>query len=107
MARTRAASSALTQQLAAARVDVVAQERRAAGPLALAAGGGDLVAGALGDDLALELGEGQQHVEDQPAHRLVAVLNCCVTDTKETWCCSKVSIIVAKSSRERLRRSTL
>src|SRR5439155_20592809 len=44
------------------------QQRPAPGPLALAPGGGDLVAGALGDDLALELGEGQQDVEDQPAH---------------------------------------
>ena len=56
------------QQPAAARVHVEAQQRPAAGPLALAPRGGDLVAGALGDDLALELGEGQQDVEDQPAH---------------------------------------
>ncbi len=32
-------------------------------------GGGDLVADALAGDLALELGEGQQDVEGQPAHR--------------------------------------
>ena len=37
----------------------------------------------------------------------VALLNCCVIDTKETPCCSKVSIILAKSNRERLSRSTL
>ncbi len=37
--------------------------------LALAPGGGDLVTGALGDDLALELGEGEKHIQDQPAHR--------------------------------------
>jgi hypothetical protein len=37
----------------------------------------------------------------------VAVLNCCVTLTKETPCRSNVSIILAKSSSERLRRSTL
>jgi hypothetical protein len=41
-------------QLEAAGVHVVAQDRVAAGPLALAAGGGDLVAGAFGDDLPLE-----------------------------------------------------
>jgi hypothetical protein len=46
------------RQALAARVQVVAQQRPAAGPLALAARGGHLVAGALGDDLALELGEG-------------------------------------------------
>jgi hypothetical protein len=37
----------------------------------------------------------------------VAVLNCWVTETKETRCLSKVSIMRAKSSSERLRRSTL
>jgi hypothetical protein len=34
-----------------------------------AAGSGNLVAGALRDDLALELCEGQQHVQNQPPHR--------------------------------------
>ena len=97
MARTRSASSSLTTSLNPLRVHVVAEERLAAGPLALAARGGDLVPGALGDDLPLELGEGEQDVEHQPAHR-VAVLNCWVTETKETWCCSKVCIIRAKSS---------
>src|SRR3546814_20454675 len=32
-------------------------------------GGGDLVTDALARDLALELGEAEQHVEGQPAHR--------------------------------------
>ena len=41
----------------------------AAGPLALAAGGGDLVARPFADDLALELRERQEHVQHQPAHR--------------------------------------
>jgi hypothetical protein len=50
-------------------VEVIAQEGVAAGPLALAAGGGDLVARPLGDQLALELGKGQQHIENQPPHR--------------------------------------
>ena len=57
------------RQPLAARVHVVAQHRTAARPLALATRGRDLVARPLGDDLPLELGEGQQHVEDQPAHR--------------------------------------
>ena len=37
----------------------------------------------------------------------VAVLNCCVVETKEIPFCSKTSIMRAKSSSERLRRSTL
>jgi hypothetical protein len=57
------------QQLAAPGVDVVAQQRVAPGPLPFPPGGGDLVAGPLGDDLPLELREREQHVEDQPAHR--------------------------------------
>jgi hypothetical protein len=59
-------------QLLRRRIDVVAEHGQAAGPLALLAGGGDLVAGALGDDLALELREGEQDVEDQTAQRTVA-----------------------------------
>jgi hypothetical protein len=38
---------------------------------------------------------------------LVALLNCWVIETKETLCFSNVSIMRAKSSSERLRRSTL
>src|ERR1051325_4649381 len=45
--------------------DVVAERRHAAHPHALSLGGGDLVAHALADDLALELREGQQHVQRQ------------------------------------------
>ena len=40
-----------------------------AGPFAFAPRGRDLVAGAFADHLALELGERQQDVEHQPAHR--------------------------------------
>ena len=47
---------------------VVADGNGASGPLASATGGGDLVAGTLGDHLALELAERHQHVEGQPAH---------------------------------------
>jgi len=37
----------------------------------------------------------------------VVVLNCWVTETKETPLASKISTILAKSERERVRRSTL
>ena len=37
----------------------------------------------------------------------VFVLNCCVTETKQTPCFSNNSIILAKSSSDRLSRSTL
>jgi hypothetical protein len=50
-------------------LDVVAQRRHAAHPHALALAGRDLVADALAGDLALELGEGQQDVQHQAAHR--------------------------------------
>ena len=36
-----------------------------------------------------------------------AVLNCCVTEKKETLYCSNESMILAKSNNERLRRSTM
>jgi hypothetical protein len=49
-------------------IDVITEKRHAAGPFALPAGSGDLVARAFRDDLALELGKGQQDVQDQPAH---------------------------------------
>ena len=50
--------------------DVVAERHRPTGPLALAPGGGDLVAGPLGDHLALELREAHEHVQREPAHRV-------------------------------------
>jgi hypothetical protein len=37
----------------------------------------------------------------------VALLNACVIDTNATLCFSKTPRILAKSSRERLKRSTL
>ena len=49
--------------------DVVAERRNAAHPHALAARRGELVADPLADHLALELGEAEQDVERQPAHR--------------------------------------
>ena len=48
---------------------VVANRSHAANPKTLPLRGRDLVADALGGDLALELGERQQHVEGQPSHR--------------------------------------
>ena len=49
--------------------DAIAVGRHPAHPHALPARGSDLVADALGCDLALELGEGQQDVQRQPTHR--------------------------------------
>ena len=49
--------------------DVVAERDVAAHPHALGLRRRDLVADALAGDLALELGEREQHVERQPAHR--------------------------------------
>jgi hypothetical protein len=49
-------------------LDVEAERRHAPHPHPLALAGGDLVADALAGDLALELGEGQQHVEHQSSH---------------------------------------
>src|SRR5438477_11300009 len=48
---------------------VIAQRHIAAHPHALLLRGGDLVADAFAGDLALELGEGQQHVERQASDR--------------------------------------
>jgi hypothetical protein len=48
---------------------LVTQGNHTADPKALAFGGSDLVADALGGDLALELGEGQQNIEREPSHR--------------------------------------
>ena len=49
-------------------LDVIAERHEPAHPHALLARGGELVPDALADDLALELGEGEQDVEGQPAH---------------------------------------
>ena len=48
---------------------IVTQRHQPAHPHAPLFGGGNLVADALGRDLPLELGEGQQHIEGQPSHR--------------------------------------
>ena len=55
-------------QAAAALGHVVAQDRHAADPFAFSARGPHLVLGPLGDDLAFELGEGEQDVQGQSAH---------------------------------------
>jgi hypothetical protein len=46
----------------------IAERDRAADPNSLALGGRDLVAHPLPDQLALELGKGQQHIEREPPH---------------------------------------
>src|SRR5215469_15694024 len=56
-------------QSSAARVHIVAQYGVSAGPLALAPGGGHLVARALADNLPLELRKRQQYVEREPPQR--------------------------------------
>ena len=61
----------------------------------------DLVADAFAGDLALELGEGEQHVEGQPPHRCRGVERW-VTETKDTFRLSKISTILAKSPSERV-----
>ena len=48
--------------------DPVAERNRSAHPDALPFRRGDLVADSLARDLALELGEGQEHVEGEPPH---------------------------------------
>jgi len=85
-------------ELRTVRIDIVAKYRPATRPLPLATRGGNLVPRALRDDLTLELRERQQDIQDQ-ASIDVAVLNCWVTDTKETWYSSNAPIILAKSSR--------
>ncbi len=50
-------------------VDPIAERRVAAHPHAAGPGCRELVPDPLADHLALELGEGEQHVEGQPAHR--------------------------------------
>src|SRR6266550_6930669 len=47
---------------------VVSERWHAAHPHTLFLGGSDLVAHTLANDLALKLGEGQQHVEREPSH---------------------------------------
>ena len=56
-----------------ARLGAVADRDHAAHPQAPRLGGGDLVADALGGELALELAEGQEHVQGQLAHRAAGV----------------------------------
>ena len=64
--RTVAASALFTTSLRS--LDVVAERHEAAHPHALLAGGGELVADTLADDLPLELSEREQDVQRQPSH---------------------------------------
>ena len=65
--RTVSASAVIDDELAL--LDVVAERNVAAHPHALGFGRGDLVADSFARDLTLELGEGEQHVEREAAHR--------------------------------------
>src|SRR6202030_3978999 len=49
--------------------NLISKGRHTPHPHALALGGCDFVADALSSDLPLELGEGEQHIQRQPAHR--------------------------------------
>ena len=61
----------MDDQLAVA--DLIAQRRPAAHPDALLAGGRDLVADALADQLPLELGKGDEDVQGHAAHGVLGV----------------------------------
>ena len=52
---------------------IVSERRKAAHPHVLLLGGSDLVADALSRNLALELGEGEQHIEGQSPHGIGSV----------------------------------
>ena len=85
---------------------VVAKRGHATDPETLTLGGSDLVPDTLIADLRYELGKRQQDIEvNRPID--VVVLNCWVTDTKDTVCWSNSSTSLAKSANERVRRSTL
>ena len=63
--------------------DVIAERGTAAQPHALFLGGGNLVADPFAGDLALELGEGEKHVEGQSPHARRRVERW-VTETNDT-----------------------
>jgi len=87
-------------------LQLIAEGEGATHPKPFALGGGNLVPDTLGGDLPLELGKGQQHVEvSRPMD--VVVLNCWVTETKETPWASNSSTSFAKSASDLVRRSTL
>src|SRR5215831_11337227 len=58
----------LEHQISLEDVDHVSERRHTTHPHTLLLGGRDLVAHALADDLALELGKGEQHVQRQSSH---------------------------------------
>jgi hypothetical protein len=58
------------------------QKRQAAAPLALAAGGGDLVPRPLGNQFGLELRAKDNKTRSTSRPMLVAVWNCWVTSTR-------------------------
>src|SRR5260370_25263165 len=60
-------------QATTARIDVVAEHRAPSSPLALAPSRRNLIARAFGDDLPLELGEGEQDIEREPTEGIGSV----------------------------------
>jgi hypothetical protein len=81
----------------------IAEGNRTADPNPFAFRSGDLVPDSFADDLAFELGEGEQ----VSLPMLEVVLKDWVTETKETACSSKSSTSLAKSARDLVSRSTL
>jgi hypothetical protein len=103
MVRTRSASSSSMTSFLSADI---AQRHHAAVPQPLALGGADLVADAFDGDIALELAKESSTLRvSRPME--VVVLNCWVTDTKETPWALNSSSSLAKSANERVSRSTL
>ena len=58
-------------------LDVVSKQRHPARPFSFSTCGGNFVPGTFRDDLSFELGEGQQHVQHQPSHRVGGVEQLC------------------------------
>ena len=66
------------------RMRIVSQRNQPTHPEPLLLGRCDLVSNALGSDFSFELGEGQEHVESQPAHRGGGVEGLCHRDKGTT-----------------------
>jgi hypothetical protein len=85
-------------------LQLIAKGEEASHPQPFALGGSNLVPDALGGDLPLELGKGTLRVS-RPMD--VVVLNCWVTETKETSWAPNSSTSFAKSASDLVSRSTL
>ena len=76
------------------------KQQHPADPHPFAFQGGNLIADALTNDLALELSKRQKDIEGQRPMKMV-VLNCWITETKEALIRSRVSTILARSASDR------